>query len=299
VAEARRLGALSDEVLGAALRELGGAIEVSAVMPTADGSDPARRARLRIEAAGVRPQRGLLDRLGLGRPAVGGRPLRRSLLLAVALLLVLVAIAGAIGFGLPGLRIVFAPGASPTPGLTSSPGLSPAPSPSATASPTASGPLGSNLDFGTPVTLEEARAQAGFPILLPSDPRFGPPDAVWIDDVHRVSLVWGPRPGIPVVQPSGLGLVVSEFPGHIERGYFEKLLDAGSTIEPGRVRGQQGYWISGRPHEFVYVDPSNEPTFDDRHLVGDTLAWSDGDVTYRIESALGRDAAVELAEGMR
>ncbi|HEY7131700.1 MAG TPA: hypothetical protein VH440_05580 [Candidatus Limnocylindrales bacterium] len=306
MAETRRLGALSDDDLALALRQLGGAIVVSPVSLGADGLDPARRARLRIEAAGKLPRRRLRDRLGLGRRAPAGRPLRRGLLLAVALVLALAAVAGAIGFGLPGLRIVFGPGSTPSPSLspapsipTGSPSASPAIAPSPTPTPTTSGPPGSNLGFGEPVTLDDARARAGFPILLPADDRLGPPDAVWIDEHGRVSLVWLARPGIPASEESGLGVVVSEFPGHIEEGYFQKLLDAGSTIQPVTVRGERGYWIAGRPHEFVYVNPSNDPTFDDRRLVGDTLAWSDGDVTYRVESALGLDEAVRIADGLR
>ena len=88
--------------------------------PAPAGSpDLASRARSRIEAEGITPDSGWLDRLGLrptGRPAT--RPLRRGLVLALAALLVLAAIAGAIGFGLPGLRIVFGPTAtvpSPSP----------------------------------------------------------------------------------------------------------------------------------------------------------------------------------------
>jgi hypothetical protein len=170
-------------------------------------------------------------------------------------------------------------------------------SPTPTSTP--SGPPGTGLGFGDPVTLDEARARAGFPILLPTDDRLGPPDAVWIDEHQRVTLAWLPRPGVPASEESGLGLVVSQFPGHIDAGYFQKLLDAGSTIQPVTVRGRRGYWISGQPHEFVYVNPSNEPTFDDRRLVGDTLAWSDGDVTYRVESALGLDEAMRIAESLR
>jgi hypothetical protein len=30
-------------------------------------------------------------------------------------------------------------------------------------------------------------------------------------------------------------------------------------------------------------------------MVGDVLIWSDGELTYRLETSLGRDAAVELA----
>ena len=301
MADLARLLTLTDDALGDALRGLGAELDVPPVSMS-DAADPARLARLRIEAAAGRPpaaSTGFLGRLGVGR---GRRTWRRSLVLAVAALLVLAAVAGAIGFGLPGLRIVFAPPASPTPGVSPAPstlGASAVPSaggPSAAPSP--SGPPGAGLGLGTPTTLAAAPAEAGFPILLPGDPAVGPPDAVWIDDVGRVTLVWRAGAGLPATEQSSLGLIVSEFPGTINPGYFEKLLDAGSTIDSVAVRGRPGYWISGEPHEFVYVNPSNEATFDGRRLVGDTLAWSDGPVTYRIESALGREAAIRIAESL-
>ena len=96
----------------------------------------------------------------------------------------------------------------------------------------------------------------------------------------------------------GIGLIVSEFSGHIDDGYFEKILSAGSTIEPVKVAGQGGYWISGTTHEFIYVGPNGEPTYESRRLVGDTLAWSTGEVTYRIESGLGRDRTLAIANTM-
>ncbi len=37
---------------------------------------------------------------------------------------------------------------------------------------------------------------------------------------------------------------------------------------------------------------------DGRRWVDDALAWTDGTITYRIESALGRDGSIELAESL-
>ena len=37
---------------------------------------------------------------------------------------------------------------------------------------------------------------------------------------------------------------------------------------------------------------------DERRWVGDALVWSDGTTTNRIESALGRDATIALAESI-
>jgi hypothetical protein len=301
VADVQRLVSLSDDAFGEALRDLGAVLDVPPTVVAPDGTDPARRARLRIEAGGATAGGGVLERLGFRRPV------RRGLVLALAALLGLAAIAGAVGFGLPGLRIVFGPTPSPSASAnpsvaTASPSSSPSPAPTSSPRPTPSrtpGPPGSTLSLGRQVTLDEARGEVGFPLLLPTDARLGPPDAAWIDDVGRVTLVWTARPGVPATIDPNLALVVTEFPGRIDPGYFEKILRQGTSIESISVAGHDGYWISGSPHEFVYVDPSGEPTFDDRRLAGDTLAWSDGSVTYRIETDLGRDAAIAIAESMR
>jgi hypothetical protein len=39
--------------------------------------------------------------------------------------------------------------------------------------------------------------------------------------------------------------------------------------------------------------------FDSRRIVGDTLLWARDGITYRLESALGMDAAVRLADTLR
>ena len=225
----------------------------------------------------------------LGKPEwIFGRPVRRAVLLAVALLLVLAAVAAAIGFGLPGLRIEFGgPGASPV----VLPSHTPPPSGGPTASP------GSTLGLGLPVSPIDAGSAAAFDLLVPDDPRFGWPDAAYLLR-GRVSLVWGPRPGVPDTVEPGVSLVISEFQGRVDQGYFDKVLNVGTTVTRVTVRGVPGYWISGDTHFFFYVDPSGEPVDDTHRIVGDTLVWTDGGVTYRIESSLGREATIALANGM-
>ena len=98
---------------------------------------------------------------------------------------------------------------------------------------------------------------------------------------------------------SNLGLVLTELRGDVDAGYFEKILSPGTTIQPATVDGVVGYWISGRPHELVFVNPSGEPVFDSRRIVGDTLIWAKDGITYRLETALDRDEAVALANALR
>jgi hypothetical protein len=111
--------------------------------------------------------------------------------------------------------------------------------------------------------------------------------------------VWPAAADLPPIEPSGVGLVLSEFFGSIDPGYFEKIQGPGTTINPVRVGGADGWWISGRPHELVFVNPSGEPVFDSRRVVGDTLIWAADGITYRLESGLGRERTIALAESLR
>ena len=262
--------------------------------PAASSEDLATRARHRIVAEGTRPGR---RRWWLRGPS--RRPLRSSLVLAVAALIVLAAIAAAIGLGLPGIRITFtsSPPPSAATGPTTSPlgAPSPGPSPSPSPSPSA-GPLGWELGLGAPIPVADLAASATFPVRLPSS--LGPPASAWLLD-GRVTTVWPTAPDVPPLEQPDLGLVLTQFPGDVDAGYFEKILSPGTTIEPVTVDGVTGYWISGRPHELVFVDPSGEPVFDSRRIVGDTLIWAKDGITYRLESGLAREGAIALAQMLR
>ena len=264
-------------------------------------ADPARLARLRIEAGA--PRQGRFGGL-LRRPDV--QPLRRGLIVGLVAVLAIAAVAGAIGLGVPGIRIVPRPVSS---SIASAPGTSgagssgsPSPSRSGTAPSapvgSASGLPGSSLGLGTPIEAGTAGAIAGIRIVLPQDAAIGPPASTWLLD-RRVSFVWPASSALPPTGNPAIGLILSEFRGTLEPGYFEKILGPGTTIEPVRVRGTAGWWVSGAPHEFVYVDADGQPAFDSRRIVGDTLMWSDGTITFRLESGLDRAVAIALAESLR
>ena len=308
--------------LEAALRDLATALAIpmpaaagpEAALDRAAGSDAAldrapdlaRRARLRIEQGAGLP--GRRDRLagwwhGWLSPAPGRRA-GRGLALALVALVVLAAVAGAIGLGLPGIRIVPAPATSPGPSATATTGAgSSSPSPSAspgpaTPSPTIPGPPGSGLGLGDPIAMADAPAAVDIPIVLPSARGVGAPDAAWLLE-GRLSFVWRSSATLPATQEPGIGLILSEFRGSIDPGFFEKILGQGTTIATVKVGGVSGYWISGAPHEIVFVDANGRPVFESRRSVGDTLLWARGDVTYRLESGLDEAAAIALAESLR
>jgi hypothetical protein len=97
-----------------------------------------------------------------------------------ALLLVVAAVAAAIGYGLPGIRILFGP----------PPSIPVSPSVPASAAP------GAGLGLGTALSLDEARDLVDFEIALPGGAAIGPPDAVFLSG-GRLALAWGQIPRFP------------------------------------------------------------------------------------------------------
>jgi hypothetical protein len=288
-----QLRAMTDLELEAALGDLAASLAPSAAFGP-DGGDLARAVRLRIEASGaIVPGR---PRLVAGSYAWRARRTRRGLLLALAALLLLAGIAAAIGLGLPGLRIVVE-GPSPTPSATA-PGRSPVASPSPVPTPA---PLPS-LGLGRPVDRTQADAALGRHVLLPTLPELGPPGGIYLlDEPPRLqaSITFGPRPGFPAGPGTTVAILVTEFGGSLEQGYLQKGIGPGSAVEPLTVGGHRGFWISGTPHDLFYVRPDGSVDTDSIRLAGNVLAWSDGELTFRIEGAADLATALRIADSMR
>jgi DNA-directed RNA polymerase specialized sigma24 family protein len=74
------------------------------------------------------------------------------------------------------------------------------------------------------------------------------------------------------------------------------VVESRATVEALEVDGHAAYWISGAPHILRYSDPAGSDAIVVSRLASDALVWQSGEVVYRIESALGRDATLSLAE---
>jgi hypothetical protein len=162
--------------------------------------------------------------------------------------------------------------------------------------------FGQALVLGDPVTLERARREADFPVLVPEE--VGEPDAVYLDEHPamgpRVDLLYRARPGLPTSSNTGAGLLITEFRA-IASPLIEKSAGTGATIERLTVDGDPAFFISGAPHGFAYLDPdSQNANFEEQRLAGNTLLVerSDG-VLLRVEADISRERAVEIAESMR
>jgi hypothetical protein len=143
-----------------------------------------------------------------------------------------------------------------------------------------------DLGLGRRTNLAAARRTARVPV--PAIGALGAPDAVYVDPAGGgASLVYLARPGLPPATRR-IGALLTILPGG-DPGLVKKLLGAGTSVTGVDVDGGLGVFISGDEH--VVIPPNR--------LAGNTLLWVRGDATYRLETALGRDAALRLARSVR
>lgn len=244
------------------------------------------------------------------RLSEGGRPARRSrlsapwlrlrlhpplpiALLVLAALLVVAGVAAAIGFGLPGLQILFS---EATPPPTTAPATPPA--------------LPTPLALGKPTTLAEARTAVTFRLFVPDADLLGAAEpAVYLDSRvigGEVVLAYPAGPSLPA--PSNgpvdstrrpIGLLVTESRGLVDQALLRKVVGGGASVEPVEVEGKTGFWISGGPHVLLILDASGQPMEVTLREIGDVLVWVQDGTLLRIESPLDLAGTLRIAESMR
>ncbi len=166
--------------------------------------------------------------------------------------------------------------------------------------PTSGATVGERLGLGRQVTLPQAETALPYRISFPQ--ALGTPDQVYLiqpADLKAVALVWLPRSGLPAAAETGVGALVIEFPGQVQPDLFMKMLGPDATLEPVQVNSNPGYWISGKPHGFFFLDSKGNPREDTFRLARDVLIWNQGSLLVRIESALTKEQSLELAATMQ
>lgn len=171
-----------------------------------------------------------------------------------------------------------------------------------TPSPLPPGQLGANLDLGSPVTLEQARSQVSWKVMVPSS--LGRPDVVYVKQPPsgpskgEVTLVYSTRPDIPTTRLTGVSVLVTEARGAVEEIFFQKTLGPESKVEEVSVGGHRGFWISGSPHEFAFTDASGSFYRDPLRLATNTLIFDDNGTIVRIEGDMTRAQALQIANSL-
>ena len=150
-------------------------------------------------------------------------------------------------------------------------------------------PSGAALPGEHRMSLEQARRQVSFPILVPA--ALGPPPEVVVSDGGRVVSLIYPRTRYGLLR-------MDEFAGRPDQIYFEKIVHIGD-VTPVTVNGAKALWIKG-PQVLVYIRPDGSPAAAPPRLTaGNTLLWSAPRVALRLEGNVGRAAALAIAGSAR
>jgi len=171
-----------------------------------------------------------------------------------------------------------------------------------TPSPRPAGPIGARLGLGSPTTLAGARAGVAWAVLVPSS--LSRPDEVYLltagdaPSGGEVTLVYGAGTGLPVAGQTGASVLITEARGRVDQDFFGKIIAAGTTVTPVTVAGRDGWWISGSPHEFFFVDANGQVRAETLRLATNTLVLNVGGTVVRIEGNLSEQQAEQIAASL-
>jgi hypothetical protein len=145
--------------------------------------------------------------------------------------------------------------------------------------------------IGRPVDVGRISGAVGFAVGLPAGP---PPDGAFVVSTTGLDdaalLAWAPSGTYPAIEGTPWGLVLLAVPEKDE--FLLKDVNRYDDLREVRVGGRRAYWIDA-PHELTLLTADGPTTFSVR---GNVLIWQRGDHTYRLETSLGRAAAIALAE---
>ena len=246
----------TDEQLSAMLRAVSGDV----AFPPTPALTPAVTARLTAERSrGARP---LLPWL-----AVLGR--RRVLVLVAVGLLALLGVGAAARIAIGAFEVRVQPGTTPSPSLSP---VEPA-------------------ALGRPVSQQEAIARAGFEPALPPGPQ---PQEVYVIGTEfgdpGILDAWRPSATYPRIEGTEWGLMLIVAQGNAE--FATKTVNRFEALVDVNVNGHRAFWIPV-PHQISIETANGSQTFS---VTGNVLIWQAGDLSYRLETSLGRSDAIALAE---
>ena len=147
-------------------------------------------------------------------------------------------------------------------------------------------------------SVTEASRVAGFTVRTPA--ALGEPSAIYVETAPvRVTIVYASVKGIPLSPQAGVSAIVVEFKGTLETQVMSKAIGPGTTLDAVPLGSGVAYYLAGQPHQFFFRDPAGNIQPETLRLAGNTLLWTDGGVTYRLEAQVGLDEAVRIASSLR
>lgn len=158
---------------------------------------------------------------------------------------------------------------------------------------TPSGPPLGPSELGSPVPVARMGDAVGFEVRLPLGPA---PDEAYVFTAgpgnDAALLAWGAGERYPSLPGTPWGLILIQVEGDEQTlvkdvGHIEDSI----TVE---VDGRRAFWIDA-PHELLVITDEGDVSF---RVDGNVLIWTEAGITYRLETALARPAAIALAESV-
>jgi hypothetical protein len=97
----------------------------------------------------------------------------------------------------------------------------------------------------------------------------------------------------------GVKLLVTQAVGFGSDRFIDKLVETGTHVDAVSVNGKLGYFLFGDAHFFIYQTPNGQIAPHQLYLAHDTLIWQSGPLTLRLEGKLSRAQALEIARSFR
>jgi hypothetical protein len=161
-------------------------------------------------------------------------------------------------------------------------------------------PNASSLTFAGKrvATVAEASRIAGFPVRTPA--ALGEPSAIYVETAPvRVTMVYASVQGIPLSPQAGVSAIVVEFKGTLQTQIMSKAVGPDTFLDAVPLGNGVAYYLSGKPHQFFFLDPAGNLQPETLRLAGNTLLWEEGGYTYRLEAQVSREEAVRIASTFR
>jgi hypothetical protein len=89
----------------------------------------------------------------------------------------------------------------------------------------------------------------------------------------------------------------TQFRASVEEVIFKKVA-TGTQIDSVRVGGEPGFFLSGNPHDFSYLDGRGDYRQEIVRLAGNTLLWERGALTLRLEADINEEEALKIAHSV-
>jgi hypothetical protein len=145
---------------------------------------------------------------------------------------------------------------------------------------------GAELNLGTRSSVADLRA-SGVPVRVPRALAGSP-------DVYATRLFNGTVAASLVYDGP---VLVQTFRASASR-FIQKTVGSADAVEEVTVDGHPGYFITGA-HGFAFEVANNEVYYEDQRIAGNTLLVEGDGILLRIEGAIAKDRALEIARSVQ